>query len=63
MTHVDETISSIVDGLVDQGPEIAVEVEREEALGEHNANQVLFGVTKPGGAQAAIPLSLTHFWG
>lgn len=36
--------SSIVDGLVGQGREIAGDVERHDALREHNANQVLFGV-------------------
>src|SRR5215469_14971307 len=47
---------SIVDGLVDQGREIAQDVERgEDTLREQNTNQVLFGVTKPGGAQATIP--------
>src|SRR5262245_23626910 len=48
-------LASIVDGLVGQGPEIAVEVELHGALSQHNANQILFGVTEPGGAQAAIP--------
>ena len=50
-----ETVASIVDGLGGQGPEIAGDVEREEALREHHANQVLFGIRVPGGAQAAIP--------
>src|SRR6185436_14486408 len=47
---------SVVEGLVDRGPEVLIELAGEgEHLGQHDSRQLLGGVGVPGGAVAAIP--------